>query len=51
MFFNMYSFTKFNIFVSAPRLLTNIVVLEHACLYQRTGGTVPSTCNNHAKYQ
>ena len=36
MFFNMYSFTKFNIFVTAPCLFTNTMLLGHAYLYQRT---------------
>ena len=35
-FFNMYSFTKFIIFITAPCLFTNTILLEHAYLYQRT---------------
>ena len=36
MFLNMYSFTKFIIFVTAPCLFTNTILLEHVYLYQRT---------------
>ena len=36
MFFNVYSFTKFIIFVTAPCLFTNTMLLEHAYLCQRT---------------
>ena len=32
MFFNMYSFTKFIIFVTAPCLFTNTMLLEHTYL-------------------
>ena len=35
MFFNMYSFTKFIIFVTEPCLFTNTLLLEHASLHQR----------------
>ena len=35
MFFNMYSFTKFIIFVTATSLFTNTILLEHGYLYQR----------------
>ena len=34
-FFNMHLFTNFIIFVTAPRLFTNTIPLEHAHLYQR----------------
>ena len=35
-FFNMHSFTKFIIFINAPCLFTNTILLEHGYLYQRT---------------
>ena len=35
MFFNMYSFIKFIIFVTALSLFGNTILLEHAYLYQR----------------
>ena len=34
-FFNMYSLTKFVIFVTKPSLFTNTILLEHAFLHQR----------------
>ena len=36
MFINMYSFTKFIIFVTAPCSFTNTILLEHTYLYQCT---------------
>ena len=35
-FIKMYSFTNFIIFVTAPYLFTNTILLEHAYRYQRT---------------
>ena len=36
MFINMYSLTKFIVFVTAPYLFTNTKLLEHTYLYERT---------------
>ena len=35
-FINTYSFTKFIILDTAPRLFTNTILLKHTYLYQRT---------------